>query len=48
VAVAAEMPLAVAVREFCDAIRCRATDCSSLDLGVNVVQVLDRCASSMV
>ncbi|MFH0907582.1 MAG: Gfo/Idh/MocA family oxidoreductase [bacterium] len=47
VAAPAGMPLTVAVREFCAAIRIGATDRSSLDLGVNVVDVLEQCARSM-
>lgn len=47
VAVPGESPLTVAVREFCDAIRRDSRDNASLELGVNVVQVLEACARSM-
>ena len=47
IAAPGEMPLTVAVREFCAAIRTGSTDRSSLDLGVDVVNVLEQCARSM-
>jgi hypothetical protein len=46
VPVGTDLPLTVALREFCDAIRAGSRDHASLDLGVNVVKVLEQCAST--
>lgn len=45
--VSAELPLERLVRDFADAVFARSRDCASLDLGVNVVRVLDECGRSL-
>lgn len=45
--IASEPPLSVAVREFAHAIRIGERDISGLDLGVAVVDVLDRCQATL-
>ena len=47
VRVSGAAPLTVAVTEFVSGIRNRSTDCSSLDLGVKVVEVLQACTDAI-
>jgi predicted dehydrogenase len=45
--ISAELPLNNLVSEFAAAIRARKKDLSSLDLGIKVVEVLERCSSAL-
>jgi predicted dehydrogenase len=47
IAVDAELPLTIAVREFAQAITARSRDTRSIDLAVQVVEVLSACASAL-
>ena len=47
IAVDAELPLTIAVREFTQAITARSRDTRSIDLAVQVVEVLSACASAL-
>ncbi len=42
-----DLPLTVAVQEFCEKVRAHKTDHASLDLGVEVVTVLEQCARTL-